>query len=75
MVWAEPGTLDRMKDVSIEEAWSVLRKYGFNDQFDGNWTINIPAPNLVGRAVTAVFMPLRPDVNDVIKARGEKDKR
>jgi len=67
--------LDRMKDVSIEEAWSVLRKYGFNDQFEGNWTINIPSPNLVGRAVTGVFMPLRPDVNDVIKARGEKEKR
>jgi regulator of RNase E activity RraA len=65
--------LRRMKAVSIEEAWAVLRRHGFNHQFEGNWVIAGPKePVLVGRAVTAFFLPLRPDVNDEIKRQGEK---
>ena len=68
--------LERMKEVSIEEAWAVLRRHGFNNQFEGNWVIAGPKePVLVGRAVTAVFHPLRPDVNAVIKQKGEKEGR
>jgi regulator of RNase E activity RraA len=68
--------LQRMKPVSIEEAWAVLRRHGFNNQFEGNWVLAGPKdPALVGRAVTAVFFPVRPDVNDVIKTKGEKEGR
>ena len=34
--------LERMKPVSIEEAWSVLRRHGFNQQFEGNWVLAGP---------------------------------
>lgn len=68
--------LQRMKQVSIEEAWAVLRRHGFNNQFEGNWVLAGPnEPVLVGRAVTAYFHPVRPDVNDGIKKQGEKDGR
>ena len=68
--------LERMKPVSIEEAWGVLRRHGFNQQFEGNWVLAGPAnPVLVGRAVTAYFHPVRPDVNSVIKKNGERDGR
>ena len=67
--------LKRMKEVVIEEAWSVLRRHGFNDQFDGNWVTTHEHPVLVGRVVTAVFMPLRPDVNDIINEKGKKEGR
>lgn len=68
--------LTRMKCVSIEEAWAVLRRHGFNNQFEGNWVMAGPKePVLVGRAVTASFHPLRPDVNNVIKIKGEQDRR
>jgi regulator of RNase E activity RraA len=68
--------VQRMKEVSIEEAWGVLRRHGYNSQFEGNWVLAGPAePVLVGRAVTAYFFPLRPDVNGAIKARGEKEGR
>jgi regulator of RNase E activity RraA len=68
--------LQRLKPVSIEEAWAVLRRHGFNNQFEGNWVLAGPKePVLVGRAVTAFFFPVRPDVNDAIKKSGEKDKR
>lgn len=68
--------LQRMKPVSIEEAWGVLRKHGYNQQFEGNWVLAGPKePVLVGRAVTAFFYPVRPDVNGVIKKMGEKEGR
>jgi 4-hydroxy-4-methyl-2-oxoglutarate aldolase len=68
--------LQRMKPVSIEEAWAVLRRHGFNHQFEGNWVLAGPSqPVLVGRALTANFFPIRPDVNKVIKEQGEKDGR
>ena len=67
--------LERMKDVVIEEAWSVLRRHGYNDQFEGNWVLTEDNPSLVGRAVTAFYYPLRPDVNDVIMEKGKRDGR
>jgi 4-hydroxy-4-methyl-2-oxoglutarate aldolase len=68
--------LQRMKPVSIEEAWSVLRRHGYNQQFEGNWVLAGPKePVLVGRALTAYFYPVRPDVNGVIKQKGEKEGR
>jgi 4-hydroxy-4-methyl-2-oxoglutarate aldolase len=68
--------LQRMKPVSIEEAWAVLRRHGYNQQFEGNWVLAGPKdPVLVGRALTAFFYPVRPDVNGVIKRKGQKDGR
>ena len=29
--------LERMKLVTTEEAWAVLRKHGYHRQFEGNW--------------------------------------
>jgi 4-hydroxy-4-methyl-2-oxoglutarate aldolase len=67
--------IKRMKEVSIEEAWAVCRRHGFNNQFEGNWVTTHQNPVLVGRAVTAYFIPARPDVNQVIEEQGKKDKR
>jgi len=67
--------LERMKDVALEEAWAVLRNHEYNQQFDRGWVTTMDDPVLVGRAVTAFYLPLRPDVNDVIKAKGEKEGR
>ena len=63
------AVLERMKEVTAEEAWGVLTKAGYRLQFEGGWKeINAGAPGrrLVGRVVTAVFMPLRPDLNAAI---------
>lgn len=65
--------LERMKEVSIEEAWGVLRRHGFRSQFAGNWQNIHPERILVGRAVTAAFMPKRPDVDKVTEELGKKD--
>ena len=67
--------LQRMKEVSIEEAWAVLKSHGYNHQFEDHWMNVHPERVLVGRAVTAAFMPKRPDVEEVTNDLGKKDKR
>ncbi len=65
-----PGSiLERMKLVTAEEAWGVLNEAGYKLQFEGGWKeINAGAPGrrLVGRVVTAVFVPQRPDLNSAV---------
>lgn len=67
--------LERLKDVTAEEAWGVLRSSGYPNQFEAGWQVINPGARMVGRVVTAVFMPNRPDVNSVIQANGKKEGR
>jgi len=62
--------LERMRKVSIEEAWGVLRSKGYHTQFDGNWVILHDDQALVGRALTAQYMPNRPELSDRLTAKG-----
>ena len=57
--------LEKVKELSSEEIFTVLPGAKFPNQFEGNWRLLHPGRKLVGRAVTAQFMPLRPDVADV----------
>jgi regulator of RNase E activity RraA len=64
--------MKRMKQVSVEEAWSVMKNAGYGYQVAEGWQQINPDSVLVGRAVTATFMPARPDVWGAIDARGKK---
>ncbi|MCE7060927.1 RraA family protein [Dyadobacter sp. CY343] len=65
----------RVKEIAIEEAWVVLQNEGYNCQFDGNWKMIHQDVPIAGRALTAQFMPSRPDVEKSIKERGAKNGR
>ena len=65
--------LKRLKNISIEEAWGVLRGEGFHNQFESGWKILHEGEAFVGRALTAQYMPLRPDVNKRILDEGHKN--
>jgi len=67
--------LERLKNISLEEAWSTLRNAGYHNQYEGEWMVLHPDQVMVGRAVTAQYMPSRPDVNDMIKEKGEAEGR
>jgi len=55
--------LEKCKGLSIEEVWAVLPNKGYKWQFAGpSLKIMHPEKKLVGRAVTAQFMPMRPDL-------------
>ena len=67
--------LERLKNISIEEAWGVLKNKGYNNQFEGNWIIIQPENAMTGRVVTAQYMPLRPDLEGLVKELGKKENR
>ena len=66
--------LERAKHIMIDDAWTVLKNEGYLNQYEGNWkTVN--NLTMTGRAVTAMYMPSRPDVEKNIKARGAQQGR
>lgn len=67
--------LTRARNVGIEEAWQVMKNEGYVNQFAGNWKRVDDTTKIVGRALTAQFMPSRPDVEKNIKERGKKQGR
>ena len=67
--------LNRLKNISIEEAWGVLRNEGFHNQFEGGWEILHENEAFVGRALTAQYMPSRPDINKKIIEQGHGEGR
>jgi len=64
--------LDRMKRVTITQAWGVLQGNGYKWQYEGNWVCTHPDQILVGRALTAVYMPRRPDMRKLMEEKGER---
>jgi 4-hydroxy-4-methyl-2-oxoglutarate aldolase len=67
--------LQRLHDVTADEAWDILQDAGYRNQFESGWKVINPGERLVGRVVTAVFMPRRPDVDSVIRAHGKEEGR
>jgi len=67
--------MKRMKSVSVEEAWAVMKNAGYGYQVAEGWQVINPDSVLVGRAVTATFMPGRPDVWKAIDSAGKKEGR
>jgi regulator of RNase E activity RraA len=66
--------LKRAKNIMIDDAWTVLRNEGYLNQYEGGWkTVN--DSTITGRAVTAMYLPSRPDVEKNIKDRGAKQGR
>ncbi len=67
--------LERLKNISVEEAWGVLRNKGYNNQFESEWQVIHPDEPMTGRVVTAQYMPLRPDLEKYIKEQGKAENR
>ena len=65
--------LERVRGLSLEEAWGIPLNKGYRHQFAG-WDFQVlhPGKKLVGRAVTAQYLPVRPDLSEVVAAEAEK---
>ncbi len=61
--------MERARGVSSEEIWSVLPGEGFPSQFADGFHVAHDDKKLVGRVFTLQFMPVRPDVNDVLNSK------
>jgi regulator of RNase E activity RraA len=67
--------LERALDVSIEDVWDYLRAQGYVNQFEGGWQALHPEKPFAGRALTAQFMPQRPDMRNAVAAEGKAEGR
>lgn len=65
--------LRRMKIVTHDEAWAVMKNAGYKYQYADGWEMINPDSIMVGRALTATFMPGRPDIHGAIDARGKAE--
>jgi regulator of RNase E activity RraA len=67
--------LQRALSVSIEDIWEYLHSKGYVNQFDSGWqALHIEKP-FAGRALTAQFMPRRPDMAAAVAAEGKTEGR
>jgi 4-hydroxy-4-methyl-2-oxoglutarate aldolase len=67
--------LKRVLDVSIEDVWDYLREKGYRNQFDSGFqALHVDKP-MAGRALTAQYMPVRPDMTKAIVAEGKAEGR
>ncbi|HWB98277.1 MAG TPA: hypothetical protein VG672_16305 [Bryobacteraceae bacterium] len=66
--------LAKVKEMSLEEAWGILQSKGYHHQYVNDLQILHPGQKLVGRAFTAQYLPMRPDLAETLaedaKAQG-----
>lgn len=67
--------LERMKKVTLEEAWATLRYAGYEHQYEDGWADLYPGKVMVGRALTSAWIPGRLDLQKVIEADGKAEGR
>lgn len=67
--------LDRLEKLSLEEVWDYLMKKGYLNQVEVSWKILNPGKTMVGRVLTAQYMPGRPDLDSMVKAAGKEEGR
>jgi regulator of RNase E activity RraA len=61
--------------MTIEDVWEYLRNHGYRNQFESGWqALHIEKP-FAGRALTAQYMPTRPDMAKAIAAEGKAEGR
>ena len=65
------GLIQRARGLSAEEVLAILPGKEFRNQYEDGFQILHPGKKMVGRAFTLQFMPLRPDLKDVIDAKAK----
>lgn len=73
--WVSDRWLERLRNISLEEAWGVLRSEGYHNQFEGDWMVLHPDKPITGRALTVQYLPKRPDLDTKVRARGKQEAR
>jgi 4-hydroxy-4-methyl-2-oxoglutarate aldolase len=67
--------LDRLLRATTEQAWKTMYDHDYRYQFEGGWHQTHPGRITVGRAVTAQFLPFRPDFHAVVQQTGMSEGR
>lgn len=66
------AVIEQARTVGLDDVWTILDSEGYHCQFDDGWKMIYDNKPIVGRAVTAMFIPARPDVEAHVKERGQQ---
>lgn len=64
-----------MQGSTIKQVWIYLWEVGYEHQSEGEWLGAHPGKRLVGRAVTAHFLPRRTDLDAVMADTANSEDR
>jgi len=67
--------LERLQEATLEQIWGFLGNKGYRNQVEKDWVILKPGEKMVGRVVTAQFMPSRPDLDTLVRSQGRAEGR
>ncbi|MBL8179132.1 MAG: dimethylmenaquinone methyltransferase [Bryobacterales bacterium] len=65
------AVLERLRSIGVDHAADVLRAKGYTNQFAGGFLTTQEGKKLVGRALTAQYLPLRPDLEEVLVRKAQ----
>ncbi|HTT88933.1 MAG TPA: hypothetical protein VMF65_05210 [Acidimicrobiales bacterium] len=68
----DDSVLQDLSEATTEQAWSVLHAHGYDRQFAGGWLQTNPGKVIAGRALTAQFLPHRPDLDHAAVQAGAR---
>ncbi len=67
--------IERLKFATLEQIWGYLNNRGYRNQVANQWMTLNSGQTMVGRVVTAQFMPARPDLDSLVRANGSREGR
>ncbi|MBQ2391143.1 MAG: RraA family protein [Clostridia bacterium] len=74
--YVAPEYLEKLRGMTLEEVWKPIFLKGYESQFEGDLrTLHDDGRKLIGRAVTCNFVPTRPDLHEVMFAKGAEEGR
>jgi len=67
--------IESLQYATLEQIWGYLGRKGYRNQVEKDWIILKPGETMVGRVVTAQFLPSRPDLDSLVKQWGKAEGR
>ena len=65
--------LKRLEHCTLEQIWGYLGNRGYRNQVAHDWMMLNSGQTMVGRVVTARFMPSRADLDSLVKVAGKEE--
>ena len=67
--------LEKARKLPLEAMWGAVQRHGYRHCFVGELKTTQPRVKLVGRAVTLRYLPVRPDLVDILETMGKETGR
>ena len=69
------AVLEKARKLPLEAMWGAVQQHGYRHCFVGGLKTTQPRVKLVGRAVTMRYLPVRPDLVEILETMGKETGR